>query len=106
MGLMKAILLEEAEKRKMAEEIALKAGVIRECEYHPDTYFLNNPDKKRKAYKIAETRFLKKGDPVSLLTSQKELMDLIDSVVGDYSSFDCPIVKNGRKNKATKFSIR
>jgi hypothetical protein len=68
------------EKRGKAKDIARRAGVLKVCEYHDET-FASGKDVVE-AYRLAAARF-KKGSFKDLFESQQELTDCIKAQVED-----------------------
>lgn len=63
-----------------AQEIAVQAGAIEECEYHPGTFITrDDTDAEKKAYAIA-TNKIKNGE---ISCKREELLDAIKSAIGD-----------------------
>ena len=63
-----------------AQEIAVQAGAIEECEYHPGTFIIrDDTEAEKKAYAIA-TNKIKSG---AISCTREELMDAIKTAMSD-----------------------
>lgn len=63
-----------------AQEIAVQAGAIEECEHHPGTFNArDDTDAEKQAYAIA-TNKIKSGE---ISCTREELMDAIKSAISD-----------------------
>ncbi len=83
MGGTKRLIEEHEAKESEARRIAISAKVLRVCEVHDEIYAPSNFDDDIKpAYMLGASR-LKKGSLQQEYESQRELTDLIKSVVDD-----------------------
>lgn len=87
MGIAKRIQAEEEDKRGVALMIAVEAGVVTECEYHPGT-FTDGDEEIEKAYRLASKRY-SAGEFQEMFKSQIELTDTIKDVVADNAGGEC-----------------
>jgi hypothetical protein len=80
MSLIKTIIDDDNQKYKIAEEIALQAGVLKKCEFHEYISFVGTEDI-TKAYMLANNQYTN-GEHIKLFKTRVELTDKIKEVVG------------------------
>lgn len=78
---------EENRKYKIAIQIALAAGVLKECEYHEGLFFKGDKEIS-KAFAMANDQYLQ-GKYDRDFRDKKEMTDTIIEIVGQYSSDYC-----------------
>ncbi len=77
-------------EKQIALMLLVESGVIRECQYHPGTYFEGN-EPIEAAYKLANTRISENQAALPHGYSRRQYTDLIKSVYEDHSGLDsCP----------------
>ena len=81
-------ITEECDRRyEAAKQIALAAGVLKECEYHKGFFFKGDKGI-NKAFAMANDHFLQsKYD--HQFRDKKEMTDTIIEIVGKYSAKEC-----------------
>lgn len=84
----KEALEEQEEKREVAIQIAIAAGVLQQCKYHDDCIFEGNEEIEI-AYKLANHQF-SHGEHVNVFKNRREMTDIIKEVVADYPGDECP----------------
>lgn len=87
MDVTKQMIEEHGRKRETAIQIALAAGVLKECEYHKGCFFKGNVEL-TKAFTIADNQYLE-GEHVHEFKDKKEMTDIINEVVKEYSAEKC-----------------
>lgn len=87
MGDTKQMTEEHERKCKTAIQIALAAGVLKECEYHEGCFFKGNEELK-KIYEIANDQY-SQGEYTDVFKDQKEMANIIREVVEEYSAEKC-----------------
>lgn len=85
MGFAKHQLEEEQELNSLALSIALKAGAIKECEFHPGTYLLDSEDIGA-ACSLANSMVTSGKIKVK---NRSQLTDAIKHVIGNDASDEC-----------------
>ena len=81
-------ITEECDRRyEAAKQIALAAGVLRECEYHEGFFFKG--DKEIKSALTMANNYYLQGRYNHEFKDKKEMTDTIIEVVGKYSSENC-----------------
>ena len=89
MGASKERLQEMEDKRAVAEEIAVKVGLLERCEHHNylvDPLNYNHED----AYKLANYLITKNDPLVDIFEgNRRELMDLLKDIGSEYGT-SCP----------------
>ncbi len=86
MGQSKRHMEEQERKRDDALAIAIQAGVIEECEFHPGTYYDGGADIEE-AYKLGNFLF-SQGDVEGAFDSRREMTDFIKEAVEEYHAVD------------------
>lgn len=75
------------EKRETAIQIALAAGVLKECEYHKGCFFKGN-EELNKAFAIADNQY-SEGKHTHEFKDKKEMTDIIREAVEEHSAEQC-----------------
>jgi len=78
---------ENDKKNEAAKQIALAAGVLKECEYHKGFFFKGDKEL-RKALAMANDQYLQ-GKYNQIFKDKKEMTDTVIEIVGKYSSETC-----------------
>jgi hypothetical protein len=81
MGIAKRAMEEDEDKRQVALNIAIQAGVLKECEFHPGTY-IEGDEEIESAYKLANSSY-SNGEYRGMFKSRVDLTDAIKDVVSD-----------------------
>lgn len=76
------------DQRAVATQIAMDAGVLDECEYHPGC-FMRGASPADRAYAFATTS-MKSESSEGLFASREELMKTVELAIGDVLSDECP----------------
>jgi len=83
-------------KQAIAEEIALRVGILDQCEKHDIKYFLGTDDFED-AYKLGNSLITKQDPLVSIFNNdRKELSDYIKNVTDGLSDC-CPFCERDRE---------
>lgn len=86
MGQAKAEMMRREDLRNVADDVALRAKAIHECERHSGTYLTNSdPDAERLAYAMG-TNMVKNGEVDG---SREEFMDAIKEAISE-AGWECP----------------
>lgn len=88
MGDTKQTIEEHERKRETAIQIALASDVLKECEYHKGYFFKGNEELER-ALAIAYDQYLQQGEHAHEFKDIKEMTDIINEVVKEYSAEKC-----------------
>ncbi|MEN3111145.1 hypothetical protein ACFONG_04715 [Uliginosibacterium paludis] len=78
---------DDEEKRGIAIQIALEAGVLEQCEFHEDCLF-EGGEEIEAAYKLGNFK-ISNGEYGDVFESRREMTDLIKEVVQDNSAEEC-----------------
>lgn len=84
MGGNKALIDEMRELRGMAMQVALEAGLLKECEYHPGIYYEGGSELQQ-AYRFANSQISARKVELPEGVSRKDFTDAIKSVYDDNS---------------------
>ena len=79
-----------------ARDIAVEAGVLLRCEYHPDFVWEHGADNED-AYKLANARFTR-GEILTPCNSRRELTDAIKNAIEEAGIFGCPACANALRD--------
>ncbi len=96
MGGAKEQQIHQDDQREVAEEIALKAGVLKRCDAHPFILYGGSLDDKR-AYQLGNMMFTN-GDLKDEFEDRKELTDMIKAVILDNSSDVCSLCEKNLRD--------
>lgn len=88
MGSNKRMMEEHQEKLDAAMQIALQAGVLKQCIDHEECVF-EGSNNIEDAYKLGNTLFTS-GKVNGTFSSRREMTDLIKEVVEAHPSEECP----------------
>ena len=89
MGRAKDEMMRREEQIEEATDIAVKAGVLSRCEYHPEIVWDNFGDHED-AYKIGNARFTA-GELQTRFESRRELTNAIKAAIEEAGMDGCPI---------------
>jgi hypothetical protein len=96
MGVLKRLMLEQDEMKSVAADVAQAAGLLGNCEHHPDIVLdltVESLISFENAYKIANARISKGEIELPLSMSRRDFTDLIHEVVKE-SPWECPSCDN------------
>lgn len=96
MGLAKREFEEYEEKRQVAINIAVEAGVLEPCQFHDDTLLEGGSDIED-AYKLGNFKW-SKGELSNAFESRREMTDIIKSVVEEHWAGECPSCRRWRED--------
>lgn len=82
MGVEKHRLIKEGEKHGAATQIALDAGLLKECPYHNGTLIDKSSDDNTPGYELADKRIWS-GELNGVFVSREEMVALVDDAVSD-----------------------
>lgn len=88
MGRAKDEMMRQEAQIEEATEIAVKAGVLKRCEYHPDIVW-DNFGEHEEAYKIGNAMY-SAGELQTRFASRRELTDAIKSAIAQAGIGPCP----------------
>lgn len=83
----KRMIEDEDNRRNIALQIAIEAGVLKPCEYHNDIVISGN-ENIQSAYKLGNHKF-SLGAIESAFETRREMTDTIQSVIDEYSAEEC-----------------
>ena len=86
MSIVKDMIDDRNHQWMAALELAIKAGVLVNCEHHTDGVFSSGMDVQG-AYKHANARYT--AGEMDVFSSRREMTDAIKEVVGDHSMDEC-----------------
>lgn len=92
MGGAKRCMEEEEDQRGVALGIAIKAGVLKECEFHAGSVF-EGGEPIESAYKLGNAQY-SVDEFGGLFGSRREMTDVIKNVVDDNLADQCPSCAN------------
>jgi len=79
MSMVKRLTEHQEEKCRVAEQIAIEAGVLKRCEYHGELYEFDSMDK-TPAYKLGNYKFTK-GELKGIFDERREMTDAIQAAI-------------------------
>lgn len=83
----KRLLEAQEEKRRVAMEIAIAAGVINRCEFHGDCLFMGGAEQES-AYKLGNYKF-GKNELAHVFETRKEMTDAIKAAIEEIGLEEC-----------------
>ncbi len=95
MGENKRLMEKEDEKRNIAIQIALEAGVLESCKVHNDFNYDTGKDIQH-AYKLANANYTN-DHYIDVFNDRKEMTDSIKEVVEEHLPVECPYCAKFRK---------
>lgn len=89
MGYHKQLLAKQEHQRDVAISVAVKAGVLRSCEFHGDVFASDEFADAEPAYRLANARF-SRGELHDVFETRTEMTDAIKAVVDEFVLDYCP----------------
>ena len=90
MGQAKHQQMEQEDKYQVAQQVAVQAGILSECEMH-DIIYDGGTDSYEDAYKLANT-LISQDDPLVVIFNgnRRELTDLLKDIKSEFGE-NCPL---------------
>lgn len=96
MGGSKRMMEEEEQKRLVALQISIDAGVLKQCKIHDECIYEGSKEVES-AYKLANFR-VSQGELENVFENRKEMTDLIKEVVEEHGADECYVCAKNRDN--------
>lgn len=88
MSFIKGLINEQEGKFQYALELAIEAGVLKNCPYHEGSIYLGNKEIES-AYKLADSKWQAGEINTDYFKTRKEMTDSIKELVSEHEHYSC-----------------